>query len=311
MKQSISVIILTFNEEIHIERCISSLLAITKNIYVVDSYSTDKTIEIAESLGAKVLQHKWPDNHAEQFQWGIDNCNIETDWLMKMDADEYILPELVDEINHKLSNLKGNVNGIYVKRRVYFLDKWIKHGGYYPTWLLRIWRTGYGKMEQRWMDEHIVLSSGDTVEFENDIVDDNRSGLSAWTTKHNSYATKEAVDSLNKIYNFTDEKIEKGLLFGTSIQRKKWLRQKYNHLPLFIRPIIYFHYRYFIKLGFLDGKEGLIWHFLQGLWYRFYIDAKIFEIYHYAGNNKSSILDFIKDKYKIDIVKLKGETKNV
>lgn len=301
MKQNISVLILTFNEELHIERCIKSLQPFAKDIFIVDSYSTDKTVEIAEFLGAKVYQNKWPGNHAVQFQWGLDNCPIKTEWVMKIDADEYVLPELSDEINKKLNTINADVSGIYIKRRVFFLDRWIKHGGYYPVWLLRIWRHGYGQMEQRWMDEHIKLSSGKTIQFENDLVDDNKSGLTAWTNKHNGYATREAIDVLNKIYNFLEEGIEDGKLFGTSIERKRWLRQKYDNLPLFIRPIIYFHYRYFFKLGFLDGKPGFIWHFLQGFWYRFYIDAKIYEIYHNAGKDKEAILKFIKEKYGIDV----------
>ena len=305
MKQNISVLVLTYNEELHIERCIKSLLPFAKEIFIVDSYSTDRTVEIAESLGAKVYQNKWPENHAIQFQWGLENCPIETEWIMKMDADEYILPELANEIKAKLNTLSDDVSGIYIKRRVFFLDRWIKYGGYYPVWLLRIWRRGKGQMEQRWMDEHIKLSSGNTVYFDNDLVDDNKSGLTAWTAKHNNYATREAIDALNKIYNFVEDDIEEGKLFGTGVERKRWLRQKYDNLPLFIRPIIYFHYRYFVKLGFLDGKPGFIWHFLQGFWYRFYIDAKIYEIYHNAGKDKEAILMFIKEKYGVDVRALK------
>jgi len=309
MKQDISVLILTFNEELHIERCIKSLLPFAKDIFIVDSYSTDNTVKLAESLGAKVYQNKWV-NYATQYQWGLDNCPINTKWVMRMDADEYVLPELANEINSKLNSINENVSGIYIKRRVYFLDKWIKHGGYYPIKLLRIWRYGCGKIEQRWMDEHIKLSSGKTIEFENDLVDDNKSGLSAWTDKHNGYATREAIDGLNKIYNFVDADIEDGKLFGSNVERKRWLRQKYDSLPLFVRPIIYFHYRYFFKLGFLDGMQGFIWHFLQGFWYRFLIDAKIYEIYHNAGKNKNKILIFIKEKYGVDISQLK-ESENV
>ncbi len=305
MKQEISVIILTLNEEKHIERCIKSLKLFTDQIFIIDSLSTDKTVSIAKNLGANIYQNEWPGNHAQQFQWGLDNCPIETKWVMKMDADEYALPELAYEINSKLKNIRNNVSGIYIKRRVYFLDKWIKNGAYYPVWLLRIWKKEHGSMEKRWMDEHIKLSEGDTIRFDNDLVDDNKSGLTDWTTKHNSYATKEAIDALNKIYNFTNEDIEEGKLYGNNIERKRWLRQKYEKLPLFLRPIIYFHYRYFIKLGFLDGKEGFIWHFLQGFWYRFLIDAKIYEIYHNAGKDKNKILIFIREKYKIDINQLK------
>ena len=297
--KKISVLILTYNEELHIARCIESLQNIAEEIFIVDSFSTDKTVEIAESLGAKVYQNKWPGNHAIQFQWGLDNCPIETEWVMKMDSDEYVLPELAEEINAKISVLDDDVSGVYIKRRVYFMDRWIKHGGYYPTWLLRIWRYDKGRIEQRWMDEHIKLTSGKKVQFQNDIVDENKNNLTWWTTKHNNYATREAVDILNILYNFTsyDEIVPN--IFGTQEQKKRWLKIRYASLPLFIRPVLYFHWRYFLKLGFLDGKQGLIWHFLQGCWYRFLVDAKIYEIFFRAGKEKKEIAKFLKKEYGI------------
>ena len=297
----ITVIILTLNEERHIARCINSIKPFAKKIFIIDSGSTDKTIDISKSLGAEVFFHKWPGNHAAQFQWALDNCKIETSWIMKMDADEYVMPDLSNEIETKLNQVSDNITGIYIKRRLFFLGRWIKYGGYYPIWLLRIWKKGYGSVEQRWMDEHIILSKGSTVQFDHDIIDENLNGLDAWTSKHNGYATKEAIDRINKKYHLTDSSIKNGKLFGNTIERKRWLREKYEKFPLFVRPILYFHYRYFFKLGFMDGKEGLIWHFLQGFWYRFLIDAKICEIYYYAGNNREKITSFIKEYYKIDL----------
>ncbi|MDF5383971.1 glycosyltransferase family 2 protein [Vibrio parahaemolyticus] len=300
MENKISVIILTLNEEQHIKRCIQSLLPITKNIFIIDSLSTDETVEIASSLGAKVYQNPWPGNHAKQFQWGLEHCPIETEWVMKMDADEFILPGLVDEINSKLASVSKHDSGIYIKRRVNFMGRWIKHGGYYPTWLLRIWRYKEGVMEQRWMDEHIKLKTGNTIQFDNDIVDDNKNNLTWWTEKHNHYSTKEAVDILNTIYGFKDYDEIEPKLFGTQEQRKRRLKHIYAHMPLFLRPFIYFIFRYFLKFGFLDGKQGLIWHFLQGFWYRFLVDAKIKEIYSKAGKNKVKIQKMLKEDYGIE-----------
>jgi glycosyltransferase involved in cell wall biosynthesis len=299
MNQNISVLILTFNEELHIERCIRSLQPFAKDIFIVDSYSTDKTVEIAESLGAKVYQNKWV-NYAVQYQWGLDNCPIETEWVMRMDSDEYVLPELADEINTKVDTLDDNISGVYIKRRVHFMDRWIKHGSYYPIWLLRIWRFKKGGIEERWMDEHIKLSSGKSVQLENDLVDDNKNNLTWWTEKHNNYATREAVDILNIIYGFKKyDEVEPNLL-GTQEQRKRWLKMRYASMPLFLRPVLYFTWRYFFKLGFLDGRPGLIWHFLQGGWYRFLVDAKINEIYYRAGKEREDILKFLKSEYGIE-----------
>ncbi len=297
----ISVLILTYNEERHIERCLHSLKLFAKNIFVIDSFSTDRTVEIARDLGAAVLQHSWPGNHAEQFQWGLENAPIDTEWVMKLDADEYVLPELAEEINSKLESLGNEISAVYMKRRVHFMGKWIKYGGYYPTWLLRIWRHGRGRMEQRWMDEHIKLISGRSVRFENDFVDDNRHGLTAWTEKHNNYATREAVDILNTIYTFREYESVAPDLFGTQEERKRWLKIKYASMPLFMRPLLYFMFRYFIKVGFLDGVPGLIWHTLQGGWYRFLVDAKIYEIYNKAGRDRDKILNLLADEYNIDL----------
>ena len=267
------------------------------NIYlIIDSFSTDKTVQIAENLGAKVYQNPWI-NYALQFQWGIDNCSISTEWVMRMDADEYILPELQTEISNKIQNIQDKISGIYIKRRVYFKDKWIKYGSYYPTWLLRIWRYKDGHIEQRWMDEHIKLTKGNTIQFENDLVDDNLNDLTWWTNKHNNYATREAVDILNIIHEFINYDEVNSNFFGTQEERKRFLKKKYANLPLFTRPFIYFLWRYFIKLGFLDGKQGLIWHFLQGFRYRFLVDAKIYEIEKKSKDSNLSLKDTLKEKY--------------
>lgn len=299
----LSVIILTFNEEKHIRRCIRSVQPFAKRIVVIDSYSTDKTVEIARNMGADVLQHSWPGNHAVQFQWGLDNAGITSEWIMKLDADEYVLPELATEIEEKLPTLDHDIGGIYMKRRVFFMGKWIKYGGYYPTWLLRIWRNGWGRMEQRWMDEHIKLTKGEPVRFENDFVDENLHGLTAWTEKHNHYATREAVDILNILYGFRTYDSVEAKLSGSQEERKRWLKKMYASMPLFLRPVLYFTWRYFFRAGFLDGKPGLIWHTLQGGWYRFLVDAKIYEIYYRAGRDREKILDLLAEEYNIDLRK--------
>ncbi|WP_263079873.1 glycosyltransferase family 2 protein [Endozoicomonas sp. Mp262] len=300
MTTKVSALILSYNEEKHIERCITSLKSIGVNVFVVDSYSTDETVKIAKSLGAQVYQNKWI-NYSEQYNWGLDNCPIDTEWVMRMDADEYVTEELANEIKLKIASLPENTNGVYVKRRVHFMDKWIKNGAYYPTWLLRLWRHKKGFCEKRWMDEHIKLTEGTSVNFDHDIVDDNLNNLTWWTTKHNNYATREVVDILNIIFNFLDYDEVDAKLFGSQEERKRWLKVKYANMPLFIRPFLYFIYRYFVRLGFLDGKKGMIWHFLQGFWYRFLVDAKIYDIYRKAGKNKEAIKACLKDDYGIDI----------
>lgn len=275
----ISVIILTFNEAIHIERCIRSVQPIARQIYVVDSYSTDGTVEIAQGLGAAVLQHPFV-NHARQFQWALDHCAIDTKWVMRLDADEYPEPELVNEIRDRLLLLPDDVAGIHLKRRHIFMGRWIKHGTRYPLILLRIWRTGKGRIEQRWMDEHIVVEDGRVVTFEHDFSDDNVRDISWWTEKHNKYATREALDVLNRKYGLfdSDEAMIQQDGFSQAGLKRIVKERIYNVLPAFSGPVFYFLYRYFLRFGFLDGKEGTIYHFLQGFWYRFLVEAKVMEL---------------------------------
>jgi len=301
MKSLISVIILTYNEEIHLSRCLNSVKEITNKIYIVDSFSEDSTLKIAAKYDAKIFQNKWI-NYSKQFNWALEKLPIETEWIMRLDADEYLTNDLQEEIKNRLSNLENDITGVVLKRRVYFMNKWIKRGGYYPTYLLRIWRNGLGKCEERWMDEHIKLSSGKTIVFNNDIVDDNLNNLTWWTDKHNSYATREAIDLLNTKYSFFRFDSIAADEMNSQDKKKRWVKENfYSKLPLFIRPFLYFLYRYFFKLGFLDGKEGLVWHFLQGFWYRFLVDAKIYQIESLAKKNKKSIPEIIKEHYGIEI----------
>ena len=301
----VSVILLTHNEEKHIVRCLESLHRFTDKIFIVDSFSTDHTVDIARRMGAVVVQNPWI-NYATQYNYGIANTPFRTTWLMRMDADEYVLPELADEIRQRLPTIPVNVSGIYVKRRVLFFNRWIRHGGYYPIWLLRLWRQGQGVCEQIWMDEHIKLDDtpeapAQTIQFQHDLVDHNLNNLTWWTQKHNNYAIREAIDLLNIKYNFDETQRVEPKLFGSQEARTRFLKIHYASLPLFTRPILYFLYRYFIRLGFLDGRRGLIWHFLQGLWYRFLVDAKLFEVYFHAGRDKQAIIDFFRTEYGNDL----------
>ncbi|MBS4034991.1 MAG: glycosyltransferase family 2 protein [Ignavibacterium sp.] len=302
MSPSISIVILTFNEEHHLPRLLNSIKKLNACVFIIDSYSTDKTLKIAEELGAKVFQHKWMNNHAKQFNWGLENLQIETEWVLRLDADEYLTPELVSEINQKLPTLSKDITGVILKRRVYFMNRWIKHGGYYPTYLLRLWRYGSGKYEERWMDEHVKLDFGKTITFSNDFVDDNLNNLTWWTNKHNNYATREAIDLLNIKYNFSLASGLNAELSDAQDKRKRWLKEKiYTNIPLFVRPFFYFIYRYIFRLGFLDGKPGLIWHFLQGFWYRFLVDTKVFDIERRAKKGIKTISESIREHYGISV----------
>lgn len=275
--QLISAIILTYNEEIHIKRCIESLLPITKNILIVDSFSTDKTTSIASQLGAKILQRPWK-NYADQFQWALENNPFNTKWIIRIDADEYLDAEMQSTLPSILENTPTSISGYRCNLRNVFLGKKIKFGGYDPLNLLRIWRNGVGRIESRWMDEHIVLTHGETAQATGEIIHNNLNNNRWWTEKHNKYADREMIDILNKKYFFfpIDEQIKS--TNTTQAKIKRILKEKiYNKLPLFFRPSAYFILRYIFFLGFLDGKEGFAYHFLQAYWYRSLVDTRVLE----------------------------------
>lgn len=274
----LAVLILTYNEELHIARAIGSVVAFADQIFVIDSFSTDQTVEIARSLGATVLQNPFV-NQARQFQWGLDHAPILCDWVMRLDADEVIEPELAREIGEKLPRLGPDVAGINLKRKHIFLGRFIRHGGRYPLVLTRIWRRGQGRVENRWMDEHVIVQGGRTVLFDNPFSDHNLHDLGYFTDKHNKYATREAVDVLNRRYRLFAE--DAGLTHEASswqASAKRLIKERiYNRIPFPISTLGYFLFRYVLQLGFLDGREGLIYHFLQGYWYRFLVGAKVLE----------------------------------
>ncbi len=275
---SISVIILTHNEELHIKRCILSAKKYAENIHIIDSYSSDETVTIAKSLNVDVLQNKF-ENYSKQFNWALENIKSNSDWILRLDADEYLEEDLVLEMKEKLPKLNENINGINFKRKHIFMNKWIRYGGRYPLTLLRLWKRKYGKIEDRWMDEHIILQKGEIVTFRNNFCDHNLKNLNFFINKHNWYASREALDIIlvelkkeNKRNELLENKTSFNALFKRIIKEKI-----YNRLPIGIRSLVYFLYRYIFLLGFLDGREGLIYHFLQGFWYRFLVDCKVYE----------------------------------
>lgn len=275
---TLDVLILTHNEERHIARALQSVASFAQQVYIVDSGSTDRTVEIARSLGAVVLTNPFI-NYARQFQWGLDNAPITADWIMRLDADEVIEEPLAAEIRERLADLPSSVTGINLKRKHIFMGRWVRHGGRYPLVLLRIWRRGMGRIEDRWMDEHIIVDRGETVTFDNPFADVNLNDLTFFTTKHNGYATREAIDALNIRYRlFAFEHTVSTRSASFQAASKRFIKEKiYNRLPFWVGPTGYFLYRYIIQRGFLDGQSGLIYHFLQGFWYRFLVAAKVVE----------------------------------
>ncbi|MDO6810415.1 glycosyltransferase family 2 protein [Zobellia galactanivorans] len=296
---SISTFILTYNEEKHIERCIKNAQRFSETVYIVDSFSSDKTVELAESLGAKVYQNKWENNHAKQVNWALENLPIQTEWVFRLDADEYLTDELILEIGEKLPTLELHVSGVVFERKMYFLNKLMTKGMIQMN-ILRMFRYGKAVCEDRWMDEHIVLTEGDSIQFDGFFVDHNLNPLGWWIEKHNNYAIREAVELLNLEFGLIEPKGETAkYAMSADAQSKRDKKKKYANMPLFWRSFIYFVYRYFFKFGFTQGKEGFLWHFLQGWWYRTLVDAKVYEIKKACGNDTNGMKLFIYQNYGI------------
>lgn len=278
-KPSIAVVILTFNESIHLPRALQYIRVFAREVFVIDSDSSDDTVSLARAGGAQVLEHPF-QNYARQFEWALENAPITSDWVMRLDADEIIEGDLAEEIIAKLPTLPADVTGINLNRKTIFQGKFIRWGGRYPLTLLRIWRRGKARIEDRWMDEHMYLTEGRTVTFRGGFADHNLYDMTFFTAKHNSYASREALDALNQRLHLFEPQL--ALASATTAKQariKRFLKESvYNRLPVEVSASLFFIYRYVFQLGFLDGQAGLTYHLLQGFWYRLLVGVKLREL---------------------------------
>jgi len=273
----IAAVILTFNEERHLRRCIDSLTGVADEVLVVDCFSSDTTRDLALQLGARVLENAWV-NHSQQFNYALTKLGEDVDWVLRIDADEYLTPALRAEIVDRLPTINADVSGVYLLRRMTFMGRMIRHGGVFPAKVMRLFRRGSGLCERRWMDEHIKVA-GRTTSFDNELIDDNLKSLSWWVDKHNNYASREVVDLLNLEYGFISSETAASLPDASQASVKRWIKDNvYRRLPGGMRAFIYFLYRYLFRLGFLDGTEGAAFHVLQGFWYRYLVDLKLAQV---------------------------------
>jgi glycosyltransferase involved in cell wall biosynthesis len=273
-RNKLAVIILTFNEEANIAQALDSVSSWASEIFILDSMSSDRTIDIAEQYGCHIFQNKF-ENYSKQRNFALDQMPILSEWVFFLDADEWLSEALKNEIFLRIEQ-KPKENGFLIKRRLVWMGRWIRRG-YYPSWQLRLFRYGKGRCEDRAVNEHIIVD-GAVGHLNHDFTDENLKGISDWISKHNNYATREAQELFN-LRNGNGYKEIDASLFGSQAQRRRWLRYNvWNKLPPLIRPFIYFFYRYVFLGGFLDGHIAFIFHFLQALWYPFLIDVKYLEI---------------------------------
>ncbi len=270
----LTAIILTKNEELNIRDCICSIRDLAKRIIVIDSFSTDRTVEIAESLGAEVYLHEFV-NYSKQFLYGLNETGIQTAWVLRIDADERLTKASRAEVERLCEENKNtDINGIVLRFEVTFLGRKLRHGGIYPFRKLLVFKYGKGTIEDRNMDEHIVLFEGRSIEAKEDSEHHDFKDLNHFINKHNWYAGREVKDYIRN----TETAQESGKELNRKAGIKRFIKFRiYYKLPMGMRAHFYYIYRYYIRLGFLDGKEGKIYAFLQAYWYRYLVDAKIYE----------------------------------
>ncbi len=297
MNPQLTICILTYNEEANIEACLDSLATVEAPVFVVDSFSKDRTLEILDERGIPYVQHPF-QNYASQRNWAQANIPEAGEWVLHLDAGERLTPGMARWINSSFDPDIREVDGYMFARRAIFLGRWIKHGGYHPIYHLRLYRRHLGHCENKVYDQHFIVN-GTTAKASAgaDLEDGVMSSLRDFTVSHARWAVFEAVESILA----EGEKGEVNARFlGNPIERKRWLKNRvFQRAPLFLRSFLYLFHRYIIKLGFLDGKEGLIFHFLQGFWFRFLVDSTIFEIKQEMQYRP--LEEVVKDKYDLDV----------
>ncbi|MDF2433232.1 MAG: hypothetical protein JWP44_2863 [Mucilaginibacter sp.] len=288
MNNHYSFIIITYNEEMHLPRLLESIRELGAPVFVLDSGSTDNTIEIAKASGAVVLQHPF-QNHPQQWDYALKNFTIQTPWVICLDADQVVTDELKAYLPDFKDENYGHVNGIYFNRKNFFKGKWIKHGGYSPFYMLKMFRfgVGYSDLNEN-MDHRFIVPGKTTIWKDGYILEENlkENNISFWITKHNRYSDLVAQEEVERMQQMRAQTIEPKF-WGSPDERTAWLKQLWWQLPRYVRPVLYFIYRIFFQLGILDGQTGVIFHFLQGFWFRLIVDMKIDEILQKDARTRS------------------------
>ena len=276
MSNRVAVIVLTFNEERNLPACLDSVAGWAAQIFIVDSGSTDRTVHIARARGAVVETHAF-ETHAKQWRWALANLPLQGEWVLALDADQRLTPELRAAIDRRLTDAAA-LDGVFVCRRQIFRGKWIRFGGYYPKYLLKLFRRSRVSIDDADLVDHHFSVDGPTASLRGDLIEDNQNeaSITVWTTKHTRYAALQARQE------WLDEGQRLGIaaMFGAPDRRTAYLKQLWRGLPLYVRPCLYVLYRYVLRLGFLDGKQGFIFHVLQSFWYRLLVDINLDELRH-------------------------------
>ena len=276
----VTVIVTTRNEEINIERCLKAVHGFVDQIFIIDSESEDQTVAIARKYADEV--HNLAYVHGAIipwiFQWGLDNLPIRNEWVLILEADRMVTPELKQELEHLFSQAHIHENGFYIRRVQIFRGRQIRFGGYGSKYLLTLFRRSAAELDVNEQDTR-VYARGKVGKLKSPVIEENRkeADILFYLQKHLRYAEAFAREELKRRQEGMNWKL-KPTPFGTPDQRTLWLKGIYYRLPLYVRPMLYFFYRYFLLLGILDGKEGAVFHFLQAFWFRLIVDIRLEEL---------------------------------
>ncbi len=287
MNTQFSFIILTFNEEQHLPRLLKSIKELEAPVFILDSGSTDQTIEIGKQFGA-TIQFNAFENHPKQWDHALKNFSITTPWVICLDADQEVTPELRAKLKDFKEEEHLNINGIYFNRKNFFKGKWIKHGGYYPFYLLKMFRYGIGFSDVNENMDHRFASPGESLVWKDGIIKEENlkeNQIRFWIEKHNRYSDLLAMEEVERMQNARGQ-TEQPRFWGSPNQRKAWFKKQWWRLPRYLRPGLYFTQRMIFQLGILDGRTGIIFHFLQAFWFRLVVDIKIDELLKQQNNDE-------------------------
>jgi glycosyltransferase involved in cell wall biosynthesis len=279
----VSVLIPAKNEEENLPACLASLVQ-ADEVFMVDSQSEDKSIEIAESLGAKVVQFDFNGRWPKKKNWALENLPFRNEWVLIVDCDERITPESWAEIAEMIKN--PDLDGYYINRRVFFLGKWIRHGGKYPDWNLRLFRHAKGRYENlntedirntgdNEVHEHVMIPHEKVGYLKEDMLHEDFRDLYHWLARHNRYSNWEARVYYNILTGMGDDGTIGANLFGDAVQRKRFLKKIWVRLPF--KPFLRFVLFYILRLGFLDGYAGYVYGRLLSQ-YEYHIGVKLYEL---------------------------------
>ncbi len=269
-------VVLTLNEIRNIDACLEGLSLVASKVLVIDSGSTDGTVERARALGATVVHHAFT-THAEQWTYGL-GLVARGDWVIALDADQRVTPELAVDLLRIARTAGPEIEGIFVNRLHVFRGTPLRHGGLFPKWMLKVFRRGAGFTDPRELLDFRFYVKGATSKATGLLIEANQNEreISFWIEKHNRFSDKQAREEDSRSQESAWS--VRPSLFGHPDQRILWLKDRWYRAPLYVRPFAYFLYRYLLRLGFLDGKQGFVFHVLQAFWYRLLVDIKLDEL---------------------------------